>query len=163
MSTRTTELLRNLPESFAELNAMHMLRPIQDNVDLENAQELVDSLAVLRVRTKDQEDYLETLSTLIEKYEKDQSTIDIRDISVVDILKTLMSGRDMNASDLGRLLGNRELGAAILRAERQLSKANILVLSKYFSVSPALFLRDEKLAIPRVPRGTSKKVRRRRG
>lgn len=162
MSTRTTELLRNLPESFAELNAMHMLRPIQDNVDLENAQEVADSLAVLRVRTKDQEDYLETLSTLIEKYEKDQNTIDIRGVSVVDILKTLMSGHGMNASDLGRLLGNRELGAAILRRARQLSKANILALSRHFSVSPALFLRDEKLAIPRATRGRSKKARRRR-
>jgi HTH-type transcriptional regulator/antitoxin HigA len=123
------------------MNQFHPLRPIQDGVDLDNAMEIVDALAVLRKRTKDQEDYLESLSILIEKYEKDQNTIDASDVSVIDVLRNLMEGREMNASDLGRLLGNRELGAAILRGDRQLSKANILKLAKHFAVSPALFLR----------------------
>ena len=157
--SRVAQNLNDLPEAFDALNAMHPLRPINDDVDLANAQELVDALAVLKDRTKDQEDYLETLSTLIEKYEEEQQAIDVRGVSGIDILKSLMGGQDMNASDLGRLLGNRELGAAILRGARQLSKANILVLSKHFSVSPALFLREEK---PPAHRSGSKKGRGRR-
>ncbi len=46
----------------------------------------------------------------------------------------------MSASDLGRLLGARPLGSAILRRERQLSKANILKLADHFRVDPGLFL-----------------------
>ena len=51
-----------------------------------------------------------------------------------------MEGHDMSASDLGRLLGNRELGPAILRGDRQLSKKHIQILSKHFAVSSDLFL-----------------------
>jgi antitoxin component HigA of HigAB toxin-antitoxin module len=140
MSTRTTEKRRSVPEKFAVLSARHPLRPIQDRVDLENAQEMTDALAVLPVRTKDQEDYLETLSTLIEKYEREQNAVDVSKLSAIEVLRFLMDGREMSASDLGRVLGNRELGAAILRGDRQLSKANIIRLSKHFAVSPALFL-----------------------
>ena len=138
---RVAQNLKDMPEAFDALNAMHPLRPISDAVDLGNAQELVDALAVLKKRTKDQADYLETLSTLIEKYEAEQGAFDDDDVSVIDVLKTLMEGHDMSASDLGRLLGNRELGAAILRGDRQLSKAHMIKLAEHFAVSPALFLR----------------------
>ena len=46
----------------------------------------------------------------------------------------------MTASDLGRVLGNRSLGAAILRGDRAISKANAIKLADYFKVSAALFL-----------------------
>jgi HTH-type transcriptional regulator/antitoxin HigA len=124
-------------DAFESLNARHPLRPIQGQADLENAREMVDSLAVLRTRNKDQEDYLETLSTLIEKYEAD--VIEPSDLSPMDLLRYLMEGHDMSASDLGRLLGNRELGPAILRGDRQLSKKHIQILSKRFAVSTDLF------------------------
>jgi hypothetical protein len=59
---------RRLPISFAELVAAFPLRPIGNDVDLRNAEEVVERLAVLPCRTKDQEDYLEVLSALIEHY-----------------------------------------------------------------------------------------------
>ena len=138
---RAIAKLQKLPKTFDGLNALWPLRPIRDDVDLSNAQEVVDALAVLPTRSRDQKDYLETLSTLIEKYEQEQGTFNDDDASVLDVLKFLMEGRAMSASDLGRLLGNRELGAAILRGNRQLSKANILKLAEHFAVSPALFLK----------------------
>jgi HTH-type transcriptional regulator/antitoxin HigA len=129
-----------VPRTFDELNALHALRPIQDNVDLENAQELADALAVLPKRTKDQEDYLETLSTLIEKYEAEQDAVETADLTPIEVLRFLMEGHDMSASDLGRLLGNRELGAAILRGDRSLSKTHIQILCKRFGLSSDVFL-----------------------
>ena len=61
-----------LPMTFTELNAIHPLRPIDDDIDLANAEEMIDRLAVLGKRTKDQNDYLETLVLLTEKYEADE-------------------------------------------------------------------------------------------
>jgi antitoxin component HigA of HigAB toxin-antitoxin module len=55
-------------------------------------------------------------------------------------LQELLKDRDMNASDLGRLLGNRQLGAAILWGERQLSKAHIRILSGHFELPSDVFL-----------------------
>ena len=55
-------------------------------------------------------------------------------------LTFLMEQHQMNASDLGRLLGQRELGSKLLREERQLSKTMIVKLADHFHVSPAYFL-----------------------
>jgi antitoxin component HigA of HigAB toxin-antitoxin module len=46
----------------------------------------------------------------------------------------------MTASDLGRLLGNRTLGAAILAGRRALSKTHIKKPAEHFGVEPGLFL-----------------------
>src|SRR5882724_1616100 len=126
---------------FDEMNAIFPLRPIADRVDLDNAQEVADALAVLDRRTSDQDDYLETLSVLIEKYEDERSPISTARLNPIATLKYLMRGRGMTASDLGRLLGNRSLGPKVLNGQRQLSKANILALSKHFGVGPGVFLK----------------------
>ena len=55
-------------------------------------------------------------------------------------LKALLAEHGMTASDLGRLLGNRTLGAAILAGRRSLSKAHIKQLADHFKVEPGLFL-----------------------
>jgi HTH-type transcriptional regulator / antitoxin HigA len=141
MKSRTSSKSSRLPTSFDDLSELHALRPIQDKVDFENAQEIADQLAILDRRTRDQNDYLETLSTLMEKYENEHSPIETRDLKPVETLKYLMEAHDMSASDLGRLLGNRELGPAILRGDRQLSKKNIITLSEHFKLTPAVFLR----------------------
>jgi HTH-type transcriptional regulator / antitoxin HigA len=141
MTTTTKIRWDRIPESFDELNRWHPLRPIRAEVDLDNSQEVVDHLAVLDRRNTDQEDYLESLSTLIEKYEEEHHAIDTSDLDPIDTLKSLMEERGMNASDLGRVLGNRTLGSLILNRRRQLSKAHILVLSKHFKVGPAAFLK----------------------
>jgi hypothetical protein len=60
-----------LPTKFEDLCRLHWPRPIHDSVDCENTAEMVDRLALLSKRTADQDDYLEALSTLIEKYDKD--------------------------------------------------------------------------------------------
>ena len=51
-----------------------------------------------------------------------------------------MAARDTNASDLGRLLGERSLGPKILSGQRELSKAHIRKLADHFGVSAGLFL-----------------------
>jgi antitoxin component HigA of HigAB toxin-antitoxin module len=130
-----------LPESFMELNALHMLRPINDAVAFENAQEIADALAVLERRTADQDDYLESLSLLMERYENGHSPINGRTVSPKDVLKYLMEGRGMSESDLGRVLGERSLGHAILSGKRKLSQSHIRKLCTHFSVGPQLFLR----------------------
>lgn len=138
MAVKTARLPKTLPRTFEELCNIHWPRPIHDAVGYENAARIVDRLALLPKRTKDQEDYLEAIATLIEKHDKDQFPAE-RGGDVIETLTFLLQGHDMTASDLGRLLGNRTLGAAILRGERKISRANARALGDYFKVSPALF------------------------
>jgi antitoxin component HigA of HigAB toxin-antitoxin module len=102
--------------------------------------EIVDRLAVLKRPTRDQRDYLELLSTLIEKYEDDCHVIDVSHLTPLDRLKFLLEANDMNASDLGRLLGQRELGPKLLNGSRELSKAHMRKLMERFGVSADTFL-----------------------
>ena len=139
MKTTKTIAGSNLPGSFEALCKLHMLRPITDEVSFENAQEISDALAVLDKRTTGQDEYLESLSILMEHYENEHWPIKDK-TDPIDILKYLMEGRKMSESDLGRLLGERSLGHAVLAGKRSLSKTHIKALSQHFSVSPALFL-----------------------
>jgi HTH-type transcriptional regulator / antitoxin HigA len=139
VKTKGSKSRRTLPKSFAELNRVLPLRPIHDDVDLRNAQEILDELAVARNLTRDQGDYRESLTTLVEAYES-RDPFDTSDITPIDALKELLDSNGMSGSELGRLLGNRELGPAILRGDRQLSKSHIMKLCAHFKVGPQLFL-----------------------
>lgn len=131
---------KTLPTTFEDLCRLHWPRPIRDGVDYENATEVVDRLALLGKRTKDQEDYLEAMSILIEQFDRDHDPTESTTEGPIETLKVLLDGREMSASDLGRVLGSRTLGPAILRGERQISKASALKLADHFKVSAALFL-----------------------
>ena len=144
MRTGTGIYKSKLPNKFDELNRVLPLRPIDDDVSLENAQEMADALALLRHRTQDQEDYLETLSTLIEKYEDEHHQIDASDLDPIETLKFLMDQNKINASQLGEILGQRQLGSKILTRTRGLSKSHIVKLAEHFKVSPAVFFKSGK-------------------
>lgn len=129
-----------LPKVLTELYAEYPIRPIHDEVDLDNAMEIADRLAVLSRRTDDQNDYLELLSNTIESYEK-QNPINTQKLDPVETLVLLMRQHNITASDLGRLLGNRSLGTKLIHRNRKLSKSNISVLCEHFAVGPQVFFK----------------------
>jgi len=130
---------RQLPRTYTGLVKLLPPRPIHDDGELENALEMIRDLAGFDLN-EDQEDYLEALSVFVEKYEDEHHAIDDSHITGLDALKYILNERGMSGSDLGRLLGCRTLGPAILRGDRQLSKAHILKLAEEFHVDPGLFL-----------------------
>jgi HTH-type transcriptional regulator / antitoxin HigA len=140
MSTGTTHRTE-MPKTYVALVKLMPPRTIHDDVDLENVTEIVDRLAVLDHPTKDQADYLETLATLVAAYENERHQFDLSKTGPLETLKFLLEEHGLNASDLGRILGQRQLGSAILRGDRQLSKAHIAKLAAFFGVSSAVFLR----------------------
>ena len=141
MRTRVGARREGAPDSFQELNALHPLMPVKDEVDLDNAQEIADRLAVLGHRTADQEAYLETLSLLIERYEDVHHAIDTRKADPIENLRFLLKQHGMTASQLGEILGQRQLGPKVLSGKRQLSKAHIQALCRHFKVGPGAFLK----------------------
>ena len=130
---------KNLPSNYEDLVRILPPRPIEDKVGFRNSYEIVETMAGHNL-SKDQADYLEALSVFIDIYEERCSDIGKQRSSPLEVLKHLLDENGMNASDLGRLLGNRALGSAILRGERGLSKAHVSKLSKRFNVNANLFL-----------------------
>ncbi len=138
-NTRTINA-KSIPTDYKGLMEIFPLRPIRDDIDLDNSLELVDCLAVINKPTADQADYLDVLSIMIEAYERDNKDDFLSRSKPIDRLKFLLNEHKMSGSDLGRKLGNRTVGSAILRGERSLSRSHIQTLARYFGVNPGLFL-----------------------
>ena len=128
----------DLPTSYEGLVRLHMPRPIHDEIELENATELIDLMAGHDL-SADQEDYLDLLSDLVARYEEDASPIG-KGASPSDVLAWLIEEHDMSVTELGKLLGDRSLGTRMLSGERSLSKSHIKILAKHFKISPAAFI-----------------------
>jgi antitoxin component HigA of HigAB toxin-antitoxin module len=143
MKPSTSHLPARMPTRFNELNSLYPLRPINDRIDLKNAGEVIDRLAVLGHRTRDQNDYLATLILLSEAYEAEEiaDAMDRDKSSGLDALKYLMNGRGMKQADLARLLS---LGASavsmILSGDRPITADHARKLAKHFGVNGGVFL-----------------------
>lgn len=130
----------DIPTSYSELVGVFMPRPLHDDVDYRNALAVLDAMAGFEMNP-DQEDYFEAITTFVEKYETDRHALGGRDLTAIELLRTLMEEHGMSESDLGRLLGDRSLGFRILTGERELSKAHIRTLAEHFSLNPAALLK----------------------
>lgn len=136
----TLARVEDIPKTYNQLLAMHPLRPIHNDVELEHATEIIDMLAGHELN-RDQEDYLDVLSTLVEVYEHAHHPLDVPAISGLDALRTLLDDHGMKAADLARLLGvHRSMGSKLLKGERALTTQHLQILSDRFKVSADLFL-----------------------
>ena len=143
--TRARTRAIDVPDDYLELVRAFPLRPIRNDRMAARAWEMIERLAPIDENklTPGQADYLYVLSNLVDEYDRSHHPVEAAELDGVDYLQHLMEQTAMNASDLGRLLGNRTLGATILRRERQLSKTHVMKLAEHFKVEPGLFLRTK--------------------
>ena len=139
----TTEQVNNhtahIPADSLDLQREYFeLRPIHNKTDYQKALSVAEEISSLATLTSGQNDYLEILTKIIADYE--EKHFEMSKHTPRELLKFLVEENQMSGSDLGRILGNRTLGPALLRGQRSLSKTNIKKLADYFSVNPALFL-----------------------
>ena len=128
---------------YAELVATLPPRPLHDKQDYERAVEMIGRLVGYKLN-RDQEDYLEALAVFVERYEAehDETQMDVRHVSGVDVLRSLLEDHGMSGADLSRLLGaSRSLGPMILRGERRLTAEHARILGARFQVEPGVFIR----------------------
>ncbi|MBI4829247.1 MAG: hypothetical protein HY804_10665 [Nitrospinae bacterium] len=129
----------DFPDTYQELAGMYMPRPIHGEKDYKRAARIIDRLAGHDL-SRDQEDYLLAVSLFVEAYEDDHHPIKLKPVTPLEALRILVEERGMSASELGRLLGNRTLGSALLRGDRDLSKTHIRILADYFKIEPGYFI-----------------------
>ena len=97
--------------------------------------------------TKSQEDEIELLTLLIEKWDEEHNTFD--DADPVEILKSLMKDHKMKAVDIATLVGVSEgLVSDMLNYKKGFSKETIRILSARFKLNQEAFNRPYKLITP---------------
>jgi HTH-type transcriptional regulator/antitoxin HigA len=139
MTTTHLSLPADAPETYEELVRLYPPRKIHDQVELENATEVADWMA-LRAQNDAQLDYLELLGDLMDEYENTGKTD--KAASPLEILNYLVEENDLTTRELGKILGiDHSVAARILRGERTITVEHAKNLGARFKIDPKAFLK----------------------
>ena len=141
MKTKSKLTFAKLPRDYAGLCAILTPRRIRDKADYGNTMEVADAMAVhAEDFTKDQEDYFDTLFTLLEVYEAEH--VKLKKVNPLKLLQSLCEEHGISGADLSRILGasSRRLGALILSGEREITAPHARALGEHFHMNPGAFI-----------------------
>jgi len=140
MTTKHLNLPAEVPKTYEELVRLYPPRKIHDQVELENATEVADWLAV-RAKNDAQFDYLELLGDLRDEYEKPLGKGD-KPADPLEMLRYLVEENGITTRELGKILGvDHSVAARILTGERSITVEHARKLGTRFKVETQLFLR----------------------
>lgn len=109
--------------------------------------QLLEKLVMFKKKSKQQEDTIDLLTLLIEKWDEEHNTF--TDADPIELLRYLMNENKLKSVDLAKLLAiSPSLVSDILNYRRGLSKEIIRKLSERFKVSQELFNKSYKLVSP---------------
>lgn len=112
-------------------------RPIRSESQLEEVQDVIDSLLDRSDLTPEEKDYLNVLGTLV--YEYEQTLEPLPDIYGVELLKVLIEERSLKQKDLVPIFRTESIISDVLHGRRQLTTRHIQELARFFHISPASF------------------------
>lgn len=122
------------------LGAFLPLTSIKNDEHLAYASNVVDELVSMD-RDSGQDEYLNALTDLIEAYEN--ANVEIEKSSPQEMLAHLIAARGLSQIALAKGTGvSKSTISEILSGKDRLSKRIALKLGDFFSVSPALFLKE---------------------
>jgi HTH-type transcriptional regulator / antitoxin HigA len=149
--TTKTRSARTL-NGYLKLVRLFPLRPIRSEAELDRATTVIHSLLDRDQLSAAEQDYLDVLGDLVERYETQHHPIG--DVSDADVLEHLLEAKGVTQAAVARATGIAESRLSeVLRGKRQLTRAQITKLAAYFHVGPAVFLPSKDAAIRRHHRG----------
>jgi HTH-type transcriptional regulator / antitoxin HigA len=139
MTTAHLSLPAEAPESYEELVRLYPPRKIHDQIELENATEIADWIA-LRAKNDAQRDYFELLGDLLDEYEN-RSEKTGKTSSPLTLLNYLVEENGLTTRELGKILGiDHSVAARILKGERAITVEHAKNLGARFKLNPEAFL-----------------------
>jgi HTH-type transcriptional regulator/antitoxin HigA len=137
MTTRTTKSTP-APDRYLQWIHEFPLRPIRSDAGLDAALGVIDRLLDRKRLFPDEHDYLDVLSTLVQRYESGKHPLPA--VSEAAMLRHLVDSRKVAQAEVARATGIAESTiSAVLAGARRLNREHIEKLAKYFHVGPAAF------------------------
>ncbi len=125
-------------DRYLDLVVQFPLRPIHSDEELEGAVKMVDSLLDRRDLALEEEDYLEVLGDLIERYESEAHPM--APVSDAEMLRHLIEANGVFQTEICSATGIADsTPSEILKGRRSLNRSHIGKLARYFNVSPDVF------------------------
>jgi HTH-type transcriptional regulator / antitoxin HigA len=126
-------------DRYLELVLQFPLRPLRSDEDLDKAVGMVDSLLDRRELAEEEQDYLDVLGDLIERYESEAHPMP--PLSDAEMLHHLIEAKGVSQTDVSDATGIADSTISeVLQGKRTLNRGHIGKLAKYFSVSPEVFV-----------------------
>jgi HTH-type transcriptional regulator/antitoxin HigA len=123
---------------YFELVKQFPLIHIRDSAHLDSAEKMMRRLLKMELDEGEQE-YLDVLTDLIEKYETKHEPI--LDAFESDVLRLLMESNGLSQMALARKVGiSQSTISAVLHGTRSLTKEHVITLARFFNVGPGVFL-----------------------
>jgi HTH-type transcriptional regulator / antitoxin HigA len=134
-----TAAVRRADPDYLNLVRRFSLRPIRTDAELDAAAGVIDELTNRNDLSQAESDYLDVLGDLVERYE--DTHVEMPPVSDAEMLRSLMDDKGVRQADVVRGTGiSKTVLSLILHGKRDLTRAHIRALSKYFGVHPASFL-----------------------
>ncbi len=128
---------------YMELIEHFSLRPIRSERELTNATRIASELAVKTKLTRDERDYLDVLSDLIERYEDEHHRIAV--VTGPRLLAFLLEENGISQAQLARETGiAKSTISAVLKGRRRFSLSHIETLCSRFKLEPGAFLQPNR-------------------
>jgi len=124
---------------YGELLSQYQPKIITTEEENERAIALVESLTHNSDLTPEEEQIVELLITLIEKFEAEHYPLN--NLSTpLSRLTFLMEENQLHQADLIEVFEAKDIVSEVLSGKRQISKSHALKLGEFFNLNPALFL-----------------------
>ena len=116
---------------------------IKNDRHLRRAHAVIDKLSIVGEEnlSAGQLDYLLALGDLTTVYEQNAVEVMTRKVGGLELLKHMAEEHRLTGSDIGRIVGHRELGAKLLSGDRRISRDNAKALGERFGISAEIFMR----------------------
>ncbi len=122
------------PAKMMHLGAPHC---IHSDAELDAYMSALFALTAKDATTADEDEAIELLSLLIERYEAERYPVP--SASPVEVLRFLMASHGVSQKDLVPEFGVESTVSLVLSGKRQMNRDHIARLSERFHVSPAVF------------------------
>ncbi len=128
-------------DTYLELVRRCPLRPIRTEAELDRAQAIINELLDRDRLDAGEDDYLDVLSDLVERYEDKAHPIPTDDLTEAEMLQHLIEARGVKQVDVARGAGIAESTLSeVLAGKRKLTRGQVEKLARYFHVAPGVFL-----------------------
>ncbi|MBY0526361.1 MAG: helix-turn-helix domain-containing protein [Gemmataceae bacterium] len=137
MASKTTRTDRGQSKYLALIRRFP-LRPIRSDKELDSAVETIHSLIDRDSLDPAEEDYLEVLGDLVQRYEAEEHPM--APVSDADLLAHLIEAKQVTQTQVATTTGIAESTISeVLSGKRGLSRRHIGALASFFHISPAAF------------------------
>ncbi|WP_422928581.1 helix-turn-helix domain-containing protein [Singulisphaera sp. PoT] len=127
------------PKPYIALINRFYLRPIRSEEELEQAIEVLDYLVDREELSRDEQDYLDVLTDLVEAYEEEN--LEFRVIHGPEMLKGMIEDRKLSQAEVARGAGMATTTLNdLVTGRRKMNLTHMKKLGAYFHVDYTIFL-----------------------